>query len=169
MRRMIGGGARGGVPMQVLSLSNPVFTAYVIAAAVMLLKGIAMSWLTVIRMLQVKGGFRSPEDLRRTPLNPDPNPNQLAPSEPVERVRRIQQNDLENLPYFFVAGLLYVLSQPDSVAAHWVFFGYVATRLLHFLAYLTAQTHDLRAALWTPGSLLLIYMTLRGLAAALGG
>jgi glutathione S-transferase len=154
--------------MQVLSLSNPVFATYVIAASVMLLKGIAMSWLTVIRMMQVKGGFRAPEDLRRTALNPDPNPVQLAPSEPVERIRRIQQNDLENLPYFFIAGLLYVFSQPDPTVARWLFYGYVATRMGHFVAYLTAQTHDLRATLWTPGSLILIYMAIRGLAAGLG-
>jgi glutathione S-transferase len=31
-------------------------------------------------------------------------------------------------------------------------------RLLHFIAYLTARIHDIRAALWTPGSLILIYM-----------
>jgi glutathione S-transferase len=32
----------------------------------------------------------------------------------------------------------------------------VATRLAHFAAYLTAQAHDVRAALWTPGSIILI-------------
>jgi glutathione S-transferase len=120
-------------------------------------------------MMQVKGGFRSPEDIRRTPLNPQPDPAQLAPHEPVERIRRIQMNDLENLPYFFVAGLLYVFSTPDPTVAKWVFYGYVATRLAHFLAYLTARTHDLRATLWTPGSLLLIYMTVMGLVAGLRG
>jgi glutathione S-transferase len=163
---MIGGG--GNLAMPLLNLGNPVFATYVIAASIMLLKGIAMSWLTVIRMMQVRGGFRSPEDVRRTPLNPEPHPEQLAPSERVERIRRIQLNDLENLPYFFIAGLLYVYSQPDPTAARWVYYGYVATRLAHFAAYLTAQTHDLRAALWTPGSLILIYMTVRALMVALG-
>jgi glutathione S-transferase len=43
--------------------------------------------------------------------------------------------------------------------AQWLFYGYVATRLVHFAAYLTARTHDVRAALWTPGSLILIYMS----------
>lgn len=70
----------------------------------MVLKAVAMSWLTVVRMMQVKGGYRSPEDLRRTPLNPAPDPKQLLPDERVERIRRIQQNDLENLPFFFMAG-----------------------------------------------------------------
>jgi glutathione S-transferase len=44
----------------------------------------------------------------------------------------------------------------------------VVSRLLHFLAYLTAQTHEVRATLWTIGSLILIYMTLRVLLFAVG-
>jgi glutathione S-transferase len=39
-----------------------------------------------------------------------------------------------------------------------LFAAYVVTRLLHFVAYLTAQTHDLRATLWTPGSLIILFM-----------
>jgi glutathione S-transferase len=46
--------------MDKLTLQNPVFATYVIAATVMILKGVGMSWLTVFRMAQVKGGFRSP-------------------------------------------------------------------------------------------------------------
>jgi glutathione S-transferase len=145
-----------------------VFAAYTIAATLMILKAVAMSWLTVIRMMQVKGGFRSPEDLRKTPLNPAPDPHQIEKNESVERIRRIHLNDLENLPFFLVAGLLYVLTQPSLVLAQWLFYGYVVSRLLHFLAYVTAQVHDVRATLWTIGSLILIYMTVRTLIAALG-
>src|SRR4051795_3642897 len=140
--------------MDKLSLQNPVFATYVFAATIMILKAVSMSWLTVLRMMQVKGGFRSPEDLKKTPLNPQPHPEQLHPNERVERVRRIQMNDLENLPFFLVAGFLFVLTQPSHTLALWLFWGYVATRLAHFAAYLTAQAHDLRAALWTPGSLI---------------
>lgn len=154
--------------MDLLNLQNPVFATYAIAAALMILKAVSMSWLTVLRMMQVKGGYRSPEDLRKTMLNPAPDPAQLAPDERVERIRRIQMNDLENLPFFLVAGLLFVLTQPSLLAARVVFYGYVVSRLLHFAAYLSARTHDTRATLWTIGSVLLIYMTLRVLIAALG-
>ena len=85
--------------MDQVSLQNPLFATYVIAATIMILKAVSMSWLTVARMMQVKGGFRSPEDIRRTPLNPDPNPKQLEPNERVERIRRIQLNDLEKLTF----------------------------------------------------------------------
>lgn len=154
--------------MGTLSFDNPVFVTYVIAATLMILKGVSMSWLTVARMMRENAGFRAPEDLRRTPLNPNPDPAQIAPNERVERIRRIQLNDLENLPYFLVAGLLYVLTGPSLVAAQWLLYGYVVSRLVHFVAYFTAQTHDVRAACWTVGSLILIYLTLHTLVYALG-
>jgi glutathione S-transferase len=153
--------------MDKFSLQNPLFATYVIAATIMILKAVGMSWLTVARMMTVKGGFRSPEDLRKTPLNPSPDPKQLEPDERVERIRRIQLNDLENLPFFLVAGLLFILTNPSLTLARWMLYGYVASRLLHFAAYVTAQTHDTRAVLWTVGSLILIFMTLWSLVAAL--
>ena len=131
-----------GISMELLSLRNPVFATYMIASSIMILKGIGMSWLTVVRMFQVNGGFRSPEDLRQTRLNPQPSPVQLEPNERVERVRRIQMNDLENLPYFLSAGLLYVFTEPRLWLAQCLFYGYVVTRLAHFAAYLTARTHE---------------------------
>ena len=149
-------------------MQNPLFATYAIAATLMILKAVGMSWLTVLRMMQEKGGFRSPEDLRKTPLNPAPDPRQLEPNERVERIRRIQMNDLENLPFFLIAGFLYILTEPSLLLARLLLYGYVASRLLHFAAYFTGQTHDLRATLWTVGSLILIFMTVRTLLAALG-
>jgi glutathione S-transferase len=145
--------------METLNLNNPLFATYVVAATLMILKGVGMSWLTVWRMTREKGGFRSPEDLKKTPLNPEPDPVQLQPNERVERIRRIQMNDLENLPYFLVAGLLFILTEPSLQLAQWLLYGYVISRFAHFAAYLTAQIHDVRATLWTIGSLILIYMT----------
>lgn len=151
-----------------LNVQDSLFGTYVIAATLMILKAVSMSWLTVLRMLQANGGFRAPEDLRKTPLNPTPNPKQLEPVESVERVRRIHLNDLENVPFFLVAGFLFILTQPSLILAQWLLYGYVASRLLHFAAYFTAQTHDVRATLWTVGSLILIFMTGWTLFAALG-
>jgi glutathione S-transferase len=150
------------------SLQDPLFATYAIAATLMILKAVGMSWLTVVRMMHVRGGFRSPEDLRKTPLNPEPDPRQLEPDERVERVRRIQLNDLENLPFFLVDGLLFVFTEPSLPLARLLLYGYVVSRLLHFAAYYTAQTHDVRATLWTVGWLILIYMTGRTLLGALG-
>lgn len=151
-----------------LALNDPLFATYVIAASLTILKAVAMSWLTVVRMVDVKGGYRSPEDIKKTPMNPAPDPAQLLPNERVERIRRIQMNDLESLPYFLVAGLLYILTQPSLLLAQWLLYGYVASRLLHFIAYLTGQIHEIRATFWTVGSLILIFMTVRTLISAVG-
>ena len=152
--------------MELPSLQNPLLATYAIAASLMILKAVAMSWLTVIRMMQEKGGYRSPEDLRKTPLNPNPDPRQLAPNERVERVRRIHQNDLESIPFFLVSGFLFVLTAPPLWLAWLLLYGYVLSRLLHFAAYFTAQTHDMRATFWSVGSVILIVMTLWTLGAA---
>ncbi|MCX5579865.1 MAPEG family protein [Kaistia terrae] len=153
--------------MDRLSFDNPLFATYVIAATILILKAAAMAWLVVIRMIRENGGFRSPEDIRKTLANPRPHPLQLEPNERVERLRRIQLNDLESLPYFFVAGFLWILTEPSLLLAQWLLYGYVVTRLAHFVAYLTAQIHDIRALLWTPGSLILIYMAASTLLTAL--
>ncbi|APH71039.1 MAPEG family protein [Aquibium oceanicum] len=150
-----------------ISLQNPLLATYAVAACVMILKVVGMSWLMVWRMIQEKGGYRSPEDLRKTRLNPNPDPKQIEPNEQVERIRRIHQNDLENIPFFLVAGFLFILTDPPLWLAWLILYGYVASRLLHFAAYFTAQTHDMRANLWTVGSLILTFMTLWSLVAAL--
>jgi glutathione S-transferase len=150
--------------MERLDLRDPLLATYAIAAALMILKAAGMSWLTVYRMMKTRAGFRSPEDIRPTRLNPMPDPAQLEPNEYVERIRRIQLNDLENLPFFLVAGLLFVLTKPPLLLAQCLLYGYVVSRLLHFIAYVTAQTHDMRATFWTVGSIILIILTVWPLA-----
>ena len=153
--------------METLNLHNPVFATYAIAATLMILKGVAMSWLTVVRMMQEKGGFRAPEDTRKTLFNPEPNATQTGPNERVERIRRIQQNDLESLPYFLVAGFLFVLTGPSLMLARILLYGFVVARLLHFVAYLGARDHETRATFWSLSSLVLVFITGWTLVAAL--
>jgi glutathione S-transferase len=146
------------MPADLLSLDNPVFHAYVIAASIMLLKLMLQPWMTVVRMTRTAGGYRSPEDARRSPLNPEPRPDQLDVVDYVDRSRRIHLNDLESIPGFLVAGLLFVLASPPLLLAQVLFWTYVVSRALHFVAYLTAQLHDVRAFFWTWGSLSVIVM-----------
>ena len=142
----------------ILSFENPVFLAYVIAASIMLLKLTLQPWMTVYRMMKIRGGFRSPEDAKKSPLNPQPEPGQLAPNEYVERSRRMNLNDLENIPAFLVAGLVFVLTEPPLLLAHVLFWGFVLSRAAHFFAYVTAQLHDVRATLWTLSSISVVTM-----------
>jgi len=154
--------------MNALDLHDPLFATYAITACLMILKAHAMSWLTVVRMIKANAGFRAPEDLRKTAFNPDPNPQQVGANEYVDRIRRIQLNDLENLPFFLIAGLLFVLTQPSLLLARVLFYGYVVSRFMHFAVYLGERDHETRAIWWTVGALILIYMTGRTLYVALG-
>jgi len=141
-----------------LSLDNPVFHTYALAATLMILKLMLQPWMTVQRMLKVRAGFRSPEDARQTPINPEPRAGQLDVDEYVDRSRRINLNDLESIPGFLAAGLLFVLTGPPLLLAQILIWTYVAARAAHFIAYYTAQIHDVRATFWTFSSLSVLAM-----------
>jgi uncharacterized MAPEG superfamily protein len=141
-----------------LTFDNPVFRTYALAASIMLLKLMLQPWMTVVRMMKVRAGFRSPEDAKKSPLNPNPEPGQLEVNEYVDRSRRMNLNDLENIPGFLVAGLLFVLSSPPLLLAQILVWGFVGARAVHFVAYATAQLHDIRAFCWTWSSLAVLAM-----------
>ena len=141
-----------------MTFENPVFVTYVIAATLMILKLMGQGWITVWRMMKVGGGFLNPEDEAAGLANPNPRPGQLDPDDYVERSRRMQRNDLENIPAFLIAGLLFALTQPTVGIAQALFYGFVATRLAHFWAYSTAKPHEVRATFFTIGSLIVIGM-----------
>ncbi|MEO6798976.1 MAG: MAPEG family protein [Rhodanobacter sp.] len=142
----------------ILSLQNPVFWTYALASSIMLLKLLLQPWMTVVRMMKVGGGFRNPEDEKKSPANPHPRPGQLEPNEYVERSRRLNQNDLESIPSFLVAGLLFVISGPPLIVAQILMWTYVGARAAHFLAYVTAQLHDIRATFWSVSSIVVLAM-----------
>jgi len=144
--------------MDQLNLQNPVFVTYAIAAALGVLKVMGQGWMTVWRMMKVRAGFASPEDLQPGPLNPAPSPEQLEVNDYVDRSRRMHRNDLENIPAFWVAGLLFVLTAPPLWLAQVLMFGFVAARALHALAYATKRSHEVRATFYTVGSVIVIVM-----------
>ena len=51
------------------------------------------------------------------------------------------------------------------LATQLLFYGYAVSRLVHFAAYLTGQVHDVRAILWSIGSLIIVFMAIAVLAA----
>ena len=141
-----------------MNIDNPVFHSYLLAASIMILKLMLQPWMTVQRMMKVRAGFRSPEDMKKTPLNPEPRDGQLDVNEYVDRSRRMNLNDLESIPGFLAAGFLFVMAGPPVLLAQVVLWTYVAARAAHFIAYATAQVHDIRATCWTFSSLAVIVM-----------
>jgi hypothetical protein len=63
--------------MSALTMENPVFVTYMIAASVMILKMMGQGWMTVYRMLKSDSGLVSPEDLQVGLINRNPRRDQL--------------------------------------------------------------------------------------------
>lgn len=56
----------------------------------------------------------------------------------VQRWARMLRNDLENIPMFWIFGLLFVLTDP-TVGAAWAYFGmFTAARIIHSASYALA-------------------------------
>lgn len=155
--------------MDALALENPVFRVYAVAASVMVLKIMLQGWMTVWRMMRRGSGLASPEDLRPGPLNRNPRPEQLLPDDHVERSRRMHRNDLENIPAFLAVGLVFVAAGPPLWAAQVLMYGFVLARAGHFLAYATAQSHEMRATFYTAGSVAVMAMAVWVLVAVAAG
>ena len=147
-------------------MDNPVFVTYAISAAIMILKVMGQGWMTVYRMLKVDAGWATPEDTRAGLINRNPRPGQLEPNDYVERSRRMQRNDLENIPAFLVCGLLFVAVAPSYLLTNILMYGFVGARLLHTLAYALKQSHEVRATWYTIGSVVVIIMAVYVLVAA---
>ncbi|WP_204114097.1 MAPEG family protein [Shimia biformata] len=149
--------------MEQLTLENPVFVAYLIASALMVLKVMGQGWMTVQRMLKVDAGLVNPEDIAPGPTNRNPRPEQLDHNDYVDRSRRMHRNDLENIPGFWMAGFIYVVIGPPVLLAQILFYGFVVARMLHAWAYVTAKSHEVRATFYTVGSLIVIFMAIHAL------
>jgi glutathione S-transferase len=67
-------------------------------------------------------------------------------------------NDFESIPAFLAAGILFVLAGPPLLLAQILIWTYVASRAAHFIAYMTAPIHDIRAFCWTWSFLAVIAM-----------
>lgn len=151
--------------MSTFTIENPVFVTWIIATALTVLKVMGQGWMTVYRMMKVGGGYAAPEDLRPGLINKAPDPKQLEVNDYVDRSRRMHRNDLENIPAFWAAGLIFVAVVPPLWLAQLLMYGFVAARAAHALAYGTAQSHEVRATFYTIGSLIVMGMAVYALIA----
>ncbi len=79
----------------------------------------------------------------------------------------MQRNDLESIPAFLAAGLLFVTAGPPYRIAALLFAAFVLARLAHTWAYATARNHEVRATFFSIGSIIVIVMALWALLVAL--
>jgi uncharacterized MAPEG superfamily protein len=149
--------------MSAYTIENPVFVTWIVATALTVLKVMGQGWMTVYRMMKVGGGYAAPEDLRPGLINKAPDPKQLEVNDYVDRSRRMHRNDLENIPAFWAAGLVFVAASPPLWLAQVLMYGFVAARAAHAVAYGTAQSHEVRATFYTVGSLIVMAMAVYAL------
>ncbi|XP_019371142.1 PREDICTED: microsomal glutathione S-transferase 1 [Gavialis gangeticus] len=146
-------------------MKNEAFLAYSTYTAIVLLKMMLMSLITIYFRLARKA-FSNPEDI--TALGNYETAKKYLRTDPdVERVRRCHLNDLENIVPFIGIGLLYALSGPDLSTALLHFRIFVMARLFHTIAYVTPLPQPSRGLSWLVGFVVTISMACRGLTTGL--
>lgn len=81
----------------------------------------------------------------------------------------MHRNDLENIPAFWAAGLVFVAVAPPLWLAQVLMYGFVAVRAAHAVAYAKAQPHEVRATFYTVGSLIVMAMAIYAVVAVVRG
>jgi len=130
-----------------LGFENPVFSSYAFYGTLVLLKMMAMIFLT-IRWRFKNLSFANPEDSRAFGVKKG---QVKFDDQDVERVRRNHLNDMENIPVFLFLGLLYVLINPSPVIALWHFRVFAASRFIHTFVYQFAIPQPSRALSFAVG------------------
>ncbi|XP_067661844.1 microsomal glutathione S-transferase 1-like [Haliotis asinina] len=139
---------------------NPVLPYFAFYATVVVLKTMAMSFLTSLNRLS-KGVFANPEDVGFSP-----GKGKIAADESIERVRRCHLNDLENVIPFVLVGLLYTASGPSLSSALLHFRIFTGARIFHTIAYLFALPQPSRALGFFVGVIATVSMAYNVLSAA---
>merc|ERR1712062_243835 len=120
------------LPKQVFcnfKMEGELFKSYAVYGGLVLVKTVLMSPLTS-RFRLKNSTFANPEDL---PLGTNPNLRFDDPD--VERVRRIHQNDLENVVPFMLIGALFCTTNQSLATAKLLFRTFAFARFGHTLTY----------------------------------
>lgn len=140
-------------------LADPVMQVFAVCAAILVLK----MWLT--------GTATGLTRILRRAYITDEDYELVGKAEPrtdptVERLRRIHQNDLENILPFLAAGFLYALTGPSYDVAWWLFTLFTAARIAHTGTYL-ASMQPWRTIVFEVGNVVLLVITILLLVALL--
>lgn len=135
-------------------IHNPAFRTYAVCASILAIKMLlAGNYTTMMRMRNK--GFVNPEDAKSfgATANEVEHPA-------VAHALRIQRNDLENIPLFWIVGLLFVLDGASASAAWWYCWAFTLARLAHWVAYLN-HLQPWRAIFYFIGYLSILGMALQ--------
>ncbi|XP_075982751.1 microsomal glutathione S-transferase 1-like [Anticarsia gemmatalis] len=114
--------------MVAISLDNPAVQSYIVYTAILAVKLLLMSPLTGFSRVK-RGVFANEEDAKK-------GGGKVKFDDPVvERIRRAHLNDLENIPAFWVLGLLYLTTGPATAWATLLFRVFTISRIIHTIVY----------------------------------
>lgn len=137
------------------AFADPVFQAFTLAVAVLVLNLYALGFLTAKRRAERKVVVNH-ED---TSVNAG---SVVAETEhpDVLRIKRAHLNLIENAVPFFAIGLLYTFTGPSVTLARALFGAFVLVRLFHSFFYVNAK-QPLRTAMFAIGALANIVMVVQ--------
>ncbi|CAG9782997.1 unnamed protein product [Diatraea saccharalis] len=115
--------------MESISLKDPLVQSYIYYSAVLAVKLLVVTVLTV-RMRFKKKVFANEEDAKTTK-----NSKVKYDDPDVERVRRAHLNDLENIPAFWILAALYLTTAPAVAWAKLLFRVFTFGRIIHTVVY----------------------------------
>lgn len=134
--------------------NNPAFHTYAVCSAILALKVLFSAVYTGVQR-QRSQGYANAEDAR---VFGNAGADAVAGESPaVAHALRIQRNDNENIPAFWVVALIYVLSGASATGAFWYCWTYTAARFAHTFAYM-AHLQPWRAICFLVGLLCQIGM-----------
>jgi glutathione S-transferase len=111
-------------------LNNAAFQTYATCSAILAIKMLLTGTYTSVQRMRTKS-FVNSEDAKAFQGNFGEQEHPV-----VAHALRIQRNDLENIPLFFVIGLIYVLDGASASAAAAYCWTFTIARLLHWIVYL---------------------------------
>ncbi len=136
--------------------SGAAFQTYALCAAILALKMWGSAVYTAV-MRNRSSGYVNPEDAQ---FGSGDEPAGEVEKPAVAHALRIQRNDLENIPLFWIVGLLYVLTGASAFWAAVYCWTFTISRVLHTIVYVR-QMQPARALLWLLGSLCIIGMSVQ--------
>lgn len=142
--------------------TNAAFQTYAVCSGLLALKMIGSAIYTAVQRARVSG-YANAEDTR---FGGEGAVADLVEKAEVAHALRIQRNDLENIPMFWVVGLVYVLSGASALGAAVYFWTFTLARTAHTLVYIR-HMQPARAILWFIGIACIVGMSVQVIAAGL--
>ena len=136
--------------------ANAAFQTYALCSAILVLKMLASAVYTAVSRNRASG-YVNTEDAQ---FGKQGTAAADAEKPEVAHALRVQRNDLENIPLFWVIGLLYVLTGASAFGAAIYCWTFTGARVVHTVVYVR-HMQPARALCWMLGSICIVGMSIQ--------